>query len=410
MRLNHPGNWHDFELISGHQQVLMKYTLYFGSFIKIFRAPYTGMLNLSFALVGVFILVRNYLPRVPLRLRNLAALTFLALSLSMKQCYMLIMATSLGSMQALLLISFFLVLKNKDVKHKGKYLVIISIFAPFTFSMGLVIPIAQLVEFLYGLGTKTIPKNRMKQKITQTLVAQIGIVLACVLPFMLNDVNKEAGLKQPNLVKTFAQLIHSPINSLQFIFSEIGNIFVPSSRFEPLLPTIAGFLILVTCFFLIDKTKFKEICHGIFTNRNPMMVGIIFLLLVLVMRFDGTKSGILQASQPRYITGSFLFIFGIVMVVIEFPKKNLEDFSLKAFLLILTLCVLVSGIKSGNEWLQIQPKKTQKLATCLDHENSHESSVGGKCFYLGRKISNPVTDGSFGKELSTFARKRYKFN
>jgi hypothetical protein len=83
-----PGNLSDFELFIGQQQILVKYFLYFTSYIPFLAAPQTGIINLLFGASGTILLIKSQLNYIGKKVSFLFATAVIVVSFSFKPLYM----------------------------------------------------------------------------------------------------------------------------------------------------------------------------------------------------------------------------------------------------------------------------------------------------------------------------------
>jgi hypothetical protein len=404
IRANHPGNWSDYELISGHQQILMKYTLYFFSLIPLFHAPLTGIINLMFGSIGIWLILESQKRYLKDFKSNAILILILVSAFSIKPLYMFFMATSLGSMEALFLIGIYYYLKNSGNSIRLKYLLPIILISPFTFSMGLIIPATEIIVNLIKINIFKI--HLFKKEIGIIIFSGFSVFLSHGIPILTGNLNVDAGLPERGVLQGFWKVVTHPFGALKFVLAEVGSIFVPSSKYESFLPPIFGFIFFILVYFYGRKIPKKEILMETIESRSTLLGGGIFLILVLFMRFDGTTIGELNGSQPRYITGNFLFVIGLVTTIWKLKKSN-NYFKFNLAIYAAILLILFSGIKTGVEWYLVRNNQTHQLRDCLKNSFEPDLKVGGKCYKLAIIIQNPVSEIKFESELNAFRLRGY---
>ncbi len=401
IRQESPGGRDDLELFIGQQQVIVKYLLYFSSFIPFLAAPYTGLINLFFAVTGIALLIKSQIRFGKGLITPMAASAIVVACFSFKPLYMYFMATSIGSMVAILLLGIYFYIKNSDNPNNW-YLLPVLFISPFSFGTGIIIILCEWIELTYKVFKKKIRWNSRYLPL-MAITTLTSLFLSQVLPSIQDNYNFAAGGKPVSPTLGIFQALTDPINSIKFIVISAGNIFVPSSRFDPTLPLIAGIVFLFVLFIALWQQRASFSISPFLENKNCMMAGVLFIALTLLARGVGAAQGYSAATAPRYITGTFLFTVGAIVFISTGKNKMF----IRVFCLVVILSISISGFKTGSEWLMVRKSQTQALLDCLNGNSMTKIVVGDRCFVIAEKIRNPVTDSVFEDQLNNFNLNRY---
>jgi hypothetical protein len=278
--------------------------------------------------------------------------------------------------------------------------------SPFTFGAGLIIVICELIEIIYLFFRK---KEFIEKIKTFALISTmaISIFISQILPNITKNYNELVGGAPAPVGRGLIDFLSDPINSIKFVIISAGNIFVPSSRFDPIAPFIAGCFFLISCFLFLRKAQYRDIIDGVLLNKSCLLAGMIFIMLTLVSRGATSQQGFVAALAPRYLLGSFIFTLGVLIILSKAIDGSKKQLGLNVFLLVISLSVLVSGLKTGSEWLSVRRAQTNMLSQCLNSSSEADLVSGGKCFLLGEKVRNPVSDQIFSEQLRNFKTNGY---
>jgi len=400
-----PGKYSDLELFIGQQQILVKYILYLTSYLPFLEAPRTGLVNIAFGATGIILLIRSQFIFLSKKANFPLVTAVVIVSFSFKPLYMYFMATSLGSMLALFLIGLYFMIKNSQAPRSWRLLPILFL-SPFTFGAGLIIVICELIEIIYLVCRKREFTEKIKTFTFVSLIS-LSIFVSQILPDITQNYNELVGGAPAPVGRGAIELFLDPINSMKFLVISAGNIFVPSSRFDPIAPFVAGCFFLFACIYFLRKTPNKDIFDGVLLNKSCLLAGAIFILLTLISRGAASQQGFTAAIAPRYLLGSFIFTMGVLIIISKVIDDRKRHLRLNIFLLVLALSVLVSGVKTGSEWLSVRRAQTTVLSQCLDSSSEADLVAGGKCFLLGEVVRNPVSDQIFSEQLRNFKSNGY---
>lgn len=393
-----PGNISDFELVAGHQQIITKYTIWLLGFAPKFYLPYVGFLNFVFAVSGYLMLIASSLKYINKKISFVYLLCFFIITFSFKPFYMYMTATGLGPMQAIFLIGSYYYLKNVYKKKFSNWCLIFVIFlSPFTTGLGMIVPMVEIIENLFVLIRK---KYISKINFVRSVIAVIGLTIACAWPLMTENIDVRAKYGERGIVENIFGALSNPLGACKFIAALIGNIFTPSSRYDPYLPVFIGSLFLIFMMFFsfrkIDRNDFEDI----FLNRNSILGGLCFTLLLVLNRYGGVNSEIIGATAPRYVTGCIVLIIGIVSLLI---KKNYASRFFISCLALFCSLIIVSGMKTGLEWQRIRYSQISNIVECIKADSLNQKKIGLECKNLAFQLRRERTDiETFNNELDNY--------
>jgi hypothetical protein len=388
--------WTYFELITGHQQFLVKMLVFTVSFVPGNYVQNLTLANITIASLGLFLLAVSQLKVTKRKFGIWETSVAVLILLNLKPMYIYMSATGLGLSLAVLLIGMYYFGKNIDSQFFSRKIVLTCLFlSPFTTGLGLVIPMSHLLSVVLKIA-----KEKQVKKFSVDLIIGVsGVTLAYIIPTILNNLNERSGSNSVSDFNSYLNLIKSPLNSVTFLFGLIGNPMFPSSRFDPIPQIMIGMLTTFIILVAILRSNPSRLFVTITENKSPLLSGVMFLLLII--SFRGEKS-IDEATAPRYVIGSVLFLFGVYVYILEgnLTRTNKKEERL-VFLLACILCLSLLGIKTGIEWLTVRSSQSDSLYYCIsDEKNSLE-----KCMILGSGIREEGTsDANFLEDLRNLRR------
>jgi hypothetical protein len=263
-----------------------------------------------------------------------------------------------------------------------------------------------MIEQVYRMYKRNMVYTRLKlAAIGATSILAVSI--AQVVPALTKNYNfSVGGIPNSPLSGVVESLIY-PINTFKFLAIIVGNIFVPSSRFDPVLPLIAGVIFLLVSLVIVLKVPMNGTIGTLLENKNCLLAGVLFILLTLIARGVPSAQGFSAASAPRYICGTFIFIIGMLILVADRLKSLDSQIFSRLFLIFVIISVFVSGAKTGSEWLSVRNTQTAKLLECLQARPASELKIGDKCFNLADPVRNPVSDELLLLQLKNFRNYGY---
>jgi len=382
-----PGNINDFALVAGHQQIITKYSIWLLGFAPKFYLPYVGFLNFVFAVTGYLLLVNVSFKYINKKVNFLFVFSFFILAFSYKPFYMYMTATALGPMQAIFLIGIYYHIKNTPKNRTSDWMLILVIFlSPFTTGLGMIVPLTEILENIY-----LFIRNRIisRYSVIKLFVCVIGLSLAYVWPLITENIDIRAQYGERGLVENIFGVLSNPIGTFRFILTLFGSVFTPSNRYDPNLSMILGFLFLIfTLYFLFQKVSRSDF-QDILLNKNTILGGFCFIVLLIFTRFGGIDSEIIGATAPRYITGYMVFILGIMSLLV---KKNDSKKMFTVLLMFFVMLALISGLKTGLEWQKVRWSQTTNIVKCIQGDLKYERKISDSCLNLAFQLRRENTD------------------
>ena len=95
--------------------------------------------------------------------------------------------------------------------------------------------------------------------------------------------------------------------------------------------------------------------------KNLIIYGLVFHLLQLLARFDGSTESINIVNQPRYTTGGLILIMGIFLA---YAPKILSQRKFFTVYLILG-AMSIAGIKTSWDFAQTRGNASKDIENCL---------------------------------------------
>ena len=383
-----------FSPINGHQVILSKALLKLIAEISPYNLQLIALSSYFFGFVGLILLIRSQIntDRSPLRFIFLTASIFICFSF--KQMQNFFMPICNGWMVAIFWIGLYFYFKQKYQSNNAKFMIyVISFLAPLSIGLGIIIPLAEGVQKIY--------EYIVGQKNSRSLVRFLSSLFFYSIPissiFVLSrlSIMESTSSSTPSAMKNALSVVSHPLESFYFIFSLVGNVFVPSSRLDKILPLVAGVTVIALFISIMRSKCDREFLDSIFLNQSSILCGSIFILILLLFRFE-TKSAGLAAAAPRYVTGSVVLIIGLLGAV---QKSGETSKYLSILLIMATLSSGISGVKTGLEWHTVRYTQSQELMRCIQEENFNQES---HCYKIAKESSITPSSEFFNYELSKF--------
>jgi hypothetical protein len=349
---------------------------------------------------GIFFLVQSQIMHLGDKSNLVFIISVLLISANYKQMQNLFMPICNGWMMAIFFIGIYYWLKQKKDSNVKKYLIGLTvIFAPLTFSLGVILPIIELVETIYKVLKRKKYIFSVKNQLFTILVSFSSIMFFLSIPLL--KMSDGSGFEADKNIGNVFNIIKNPIGSLMYLLTLIGNIFVPASRFEPTLPIITGSLFTIISLWILLKNRSKIRIEDILLNKNCTLGGLIFISILFLFRYSGNPSDIQAVAAPRYVTGSLIFIIGILGLI---QKVGNNKKFIAVFLLVTSSLTLISGLKTGLEWHSTRYRQSQILIECVKVKDSIaiEFVEGQPCFTLAYENSMSPSKDYFKLELGKF--------
>lgn len=388
------------QLINGHQIFLSKVLIHVLGLISASDIQLISLVTVIMGLIGIFCLVQSQIVFLGEKTNIVFVFSAIIIAANYKQMQNFFMPICNGWMMAIFFIGIYYWLKQKQDFRAKKYLTGTTIIlAPLTIGLGIIIPIIEIVEISYKAVLRERFNSVLKKNLFTLVTSVFSLIFFLLIPLLqLGD--GSGFISNRNLGNIF-NLIEYPGGSLMFLFTLIGNIFVPASRFDPIIPAVAGGLFLTISVLLLRRNYSKIKIDDIFLNRNCTLGGVIFLFILFFFRYSGKPSEIQVVAAPRYVTGSLIFIIGILGLIQKISDKRKV---ISLFLLITSSLTLISGLKTGLEWHATRYKQSQILIECAENKNSvgTKFAEGQPCFTLAYENSMSPSKDFFKLELQKF--------
>lgn len=351
------------EPINGHQQAFTKSLFWTLGNIPLNSVQLVAASSFVFLIAALIMFLKSSEIYLAKKSSNGLILASFAALFSYKVMQNYFMPICAGWIHALFFISLFHYAKNR--KHSENILLIsIAIcLAPLTIGLGLCVPLAQISESLYLLF-KT--RGRIKLLSIYYLFLSIFIIL---ISYLLPRV-----IYARTNIDTASQNSHTV--GITAIFKSalalIGSTSVPASRFDAWLPPLMGLIIfLFYITLLIQAFSTSSLVEDVARNRIPLLTGIFFIILVVTMRTRNDINGLLTTAAPRYVTGTSILVFSIIIIGNKFKINNFQ----KKVFLILGLMMTLSGLKTGVEWSGVRFSQSQSVQQCIDLNKKYYQDV-----------------------------------
>ena len=391
------------QLINGHQYFLSKALLQLIGLISAGNIQLISLTSIVLGFIGLIFLVQSQVIFLGNKANIVFLISILVIAASYKQMQNFFMPISNGWMLGIFFIGVYYWLKQKQDFYAKKYLVATTIvLAPLTIGLGIILPVLELIEVIYILFKNRINITLLKNQALSLVVSASSIAFFLSIPFLkMGDGNGFTADK--NLSNVF-NIIKHPDGSILYMLTLIGNIFVPASRFEPALPILAGSLFVFATILLLWQNFLKIEVDDILLNKNCVLGGVIFIVILFLFRYSGTDSDIQMVAAPRYVTGSLIFIIGILGII---QKVGNNSRLIVVFLLVTSSLTLASGLKTGLEWHSTRHTQSQTLIDCANTKGSlnTEFTEGQSCFTLAYNNSQSPSKDYFKLMLKKFIEK-----
>jgi len=382
----------DFTLVSGHQQLITKITVWFLGFLPGNYVTYIAYYNYSLFLVAVFLLIRaNFNSNKDV---FFLVLVSSVLCLNLKQIYMFFMVTAMGPIQAFFGIALYFFLYPSKSIHTRFIKYFTLMVTPATTGLGLVLPLS--VAFFLTIEVLRDKRISIKQ-ITDFLLSLSSISLFYLLPGYFGMVEGTAKRAESTLDSLIECLVN-PHLTILLIFSLIGNVFIAASRFDPIATTFIGLVFVTTIFYEKFYRSFRRI-PMVTVPTSTLIPGIFFIANICLYRGGGTMEGWINATSPRYILGSLFLVVGLVSFLGASNKlKKLTT----VLLLSLSFSSVLGGYKTGLEWFSTRKTQQISLISCLESHEVIELDLYSPCFNKAFIFTDTSDKSDFLKRFNSF--------
>jgi hypothetical protein len=388
------------QLVNGHQVFLSKALIHVLGYISASNIQLISLVTIVMGFIGILFLVKSQITFLGEKANLIFIFAILVISSNYKQMQNFFMPMCNGWMMAIFFIGIYYWLKQKNDFHTKKYLIALPvILAPLTIGLGLILPIIELIENIYKIIKRKKYLVKFSSQVFISFVSALSIIFFFTVPLLILE--DGSGFPVNKNFDNIFNIFKHPIGSLLYLLTLIGNIFVPASRFEPTLPILAGSLFIIISLWILLKYRSKIEVEDIVLNKNCTLGGLIFIIILFLFRYSGNPSDIQVVAAPRYVTGSLIFIIGI-LGLIQKVGNNRKFITL--LLLITSSLTLISGLKTGLEWHTTRYKQSQILVECAKTKDSLETKFveGKSCFKLAYENSMSPSKEYFNLELRDF--------
>jgi len=388
------------QLVNGHQYFLVKALMHALGYISPGNIQLISFVGIILGFIGIFFLVKSQIVFLGASANFIFMFSIVLISANYKQMQNFFMPICIGWMMAIFFIGIYYWIKQKDDFFAKKYLIaILIILAPLTIGLGLILPIIELVENVFKIVKDRINLVKNSSQVFMSFISILSIMFFLMVPLL--SPGDGFGFSQDEKFSNISNIFKNPLGSLLYLLTLIGNIFVPASRFEPTLPILAGSLFLTTCLWVLVKNRTVIRIEDVVLNKNCSLGGLVFIGILFISRYSGQPSDIQVAAAPRYVTGSLIFVIGLLGLIQKIGDKRK---AISMLLLTTSSLTLISGLKTGLEWHETRYRQSQILIECADSKSSIKTKFaeGQPCFALAYENSMSPSKGFFQSELQDF--------
>jgi len=391
-----PSQIFDFTLVAGHQQVLTKLTVWLIGILPGNYISYISYVNYIFYLLGCYFLIRSSFEKQ--KSRTLVFFICVILVLNMKQLYMFFMITALGPIQAFFCISLYYSMLRSNLKRHFYLRAFLVFITPSTTGLGLVLPLSIITRNIFIC----LVKRRIKfSDLIETIISITSMVVFYGIPSYLDLVVGSAKRPSSTLENLFT-LAANPHWTILMIFALVGNVFFASNRFDPLIPSVIGFLFIAISSSLA-QLKQPRAKFLIFQKHLTFLPGVFFIINILIYRGGGTYNGWENSVSPRYILGTLFLIISIISVL---ELKVLRSKFIAASLVLFSLLSMLGGLKTGLEWFSVRSLQQENLTECIDKYEVIELTVDKECFKEAFIFTDTNDENDFVRRFNIYLEYR----
>ena len=387
-----------FELINGHQQILVKIAVWVLGFFPGLYYSYIWAVNSAFAFLGIYLLIISQLNYLGNKLSFSRVIVLGIILCNFKPLYLYMSFTGTGLCLTVFFFGVYYYAGSKSPRKKYECIQDCCAFlAPFATGFGISLAIAHLVQLLFQ-QKKGFSLKLTKYGAIRVLVIGVSMTLAYILPLVYKITNPRSPGDGASRFDNFFQLVGEPIKSILFVCGLLGSALVPSSRLEPWLPVTLGALLLILVVFTFSRYfTLRTFLHTIVLNKTPFIGAVSYLLMLLVFRGLGSEGSINESLAPRFVMGTSLLLFSFACLLFQINSLTARFHFYSASLIFLML-FSISGIKTGFEWLSVRSQQTVTLYSCLEAK----PLMVDQCIYF----AIPIQEGESSKQATLVDLKR----
>ena len=383
-----------FQTINGHQVAFSKILLKILSEITEYNLQLISLSSFTLGAIGITLLVKSQIKMSKSGAGLAYAATCIVFAFSNKQMQNFFMPICNGWMLAIFWIGIYYHLKQGFPSRKKKFgILAMSVLAPMSIGLGVIIPLAEILQKIYEFLTEHKTFRNSFRFISYSSI-YVAIISTIYVFRKISDLNANPTSSQP-IHENMLRVIKNPIDSLYFAITLVGNVFVPASRFDSILPLAFGMLAILLFLFTMRSSFNRKLLDSIFQNQNSVLAGVLFVLVLLLFRFESDAPGV-AAAAPRYVTGSIILIVGMVSLV---QRQGEITKSLSIILITIVAMSALSGIKTGLEWHSVRYNQSKLLMKCVQNDNF---TATNPCMKIAKSNSMSPSETFFESELNKF--------
>ena len=383
------------QTVNGHQIITSKLLLHSLGVIDTYNIQIISLASFILGSCGITLLVYSQLYQIGKRISFVVVMTCLIIGSNYKQMQNYFMPICNGWMLAIFFIGIFYFLKQLETTRVRSMIICSCIvLAPLSIGLGVILPITQLIENAY-----VVMKSKNKEIFDFMVTSAASVVsLALIAVYKIFGNQDISGSSQSLDISSLIKPFTHPIDALKFLMTLIGSVFVPSSRFEPVLPIIAG-LIFSTIFVYFCARNYKSLnINDFLLNRSCLMGGLIYAASLYLFRYTDENNGLIGIAAPRYVTGTMIIVLACTVLLAKFISSNKQ---LNSIFVFFSICVLITGLKTGLEWHSVRFSQSQEIMKCVKEE---EFKLESSCYKSAKESSMTPSSNFFDLELKKFIR------
>ena len=367
------------ELVNGHQVIVYKLMLNSLSFVSAGNLQIISIAAIVFSFFGSVLLLLSQIKSI--NSNHIIIPTTIILVCNYKQMQNYFTIISAQWMVGIFVIGLYYWLKQLDKNRFRQTLIILCCFiGPMVTGLGLILPIIEMIENICVRIFK-LSNEEDKKYLSANFLFNLFILISYTMLILFY--REEVSGSKKSLDSFFLMnFILNPIESISFLFTIVGSVFVPSSRYDFILPSIAGAVFIFIMMVLIYLNWERVDLRDIYLNKNCLMGGVVYIILLFAFRFEDSAESVLSSNlivaAPRYVSGSLIFILGILALVAKIIKN--DEIIFKTLCLILMISILFSGLKTGIEWHSTRFKQSQEVIKCIALRDTTHSVFTSPCF------------------------------
>ena len=382
------------QTVNGHQIVISKILMSLLGKLSAYNIQFISLSSFILGFIGISMMVYSQLKFLDQKKSMLITVTCLIIGSNYKQMQNYFMPICNGWMVAMFFIGCYYLLKQKSLTRMHTSIVSVCIIlAPISFGIGAILPVLQLVENLYLIFVKKakIKSHQILMTSSATLVSFTAIIFS-----KFNSIQDISGVNEKLTLSSLFELFVNPVMSFQFFMSLIGSTFVPSSRFDPILPILAGSLFSTFIIYFVVRNYKKLNLSDFMTNKVCLLGGFIYATMLFIFRNTEQEASLIEIASPRYITGTIILVLGAMILIVKISNSSIQT---NIICVAISICILISGIKTGLEWHNLRYDQSMEIMSCLFSGDLTPSKI---CYKLAKEYSMTPSAEFLNYELNKF--------